>query len=83
MICYLADKPNSSAKLLVMVNLADLSYPRKEFELKENEMFLAFVEKTQRSHSSTIIVLLYDEDIKAPILRTYKYLNPFQVKGFN
>ena len=43
-----------------MINLADLSYPRKEFELKEKEMFLAFVEKTQRSHSCTIIVLLYD-----------------------
>ena len=48
-----------------MVNLVNPKLPRKSFEISDKDRrykFVMFVEKTQNSHSCTILVLLYDEE---------------------
>ena len=46
-ICYLGKvTENEEAQQLIMMNLADTKHPTKKFELRENEMFVSFVDST-------------------------------------
>ena len=69
-----------------MVNLVDTKLPKKSFDLKEGGKqckFVMFVEKTQNSHSCTILALMYDEESQTPFLKSFKYRQPFDIKNFN
>ena len=80
LLCYLAQE--GDCQKLVMIHLADQLHPQKAFELQENEKFVQFVDQTQSKHSASIMVLLYNSELKRPVIKTFCYKDPFESKDF-